>query len=92
MYRELMHRLQQSTGDQDVDYRLTKYGLVRFQDRIYVLDNSELKKLILREFHAKLYSGHPRYHKTMTTMKKFYYWSNLKKEMAKFVARCLDCQ
>jgi len=39
-----------------MDYHLTVNGLVRFRDRIYVLDNNELKKLILREFHAKLYS------------------------------------
>ena len=48
-------------------------GLVRFRDRIYVLDNNELKKVILREFHAKPYSGHPGYQKTLTAMKKFYY-------------------
>jgi len=42
-----------------VDYNLTADGLVRIRDRIYMLDNSELKKLILREFHANPYSGHP---------------------------------
>ena len=25
-------------------------------------------------------------------MKKFYYWLNLKRDVAKFVARCFDCQ
>ena len=40
-------------GAQDVDYHLTTYGLVRFRDRIYVSDNSEIKKVILGEFHAK---------------------------------------
>ena len=29
-YRELMHRLQQGTGDQDVDYHLIVDGLVKF--------------------------------------------------------------
>ena len=55
---ELTHKLYEGTSDQDVDYCLTTYGLVRFRDRIYVPNNSELKKLILREFHAKPYSGH----------------------------------
>lgn len=54
-----MHRLQQVIGEQDVGYRLTTNGLVIFRDRINVLDNSELKNLTLREFHAKPYSGHP---------------------------------
>lgn len=51
-------------GDQDVDYHIIGVGLVKFRDNIYVSDNYELKKLILTEFHAKLYSGHPRYQKT----------------------------
>ena len=56
---ELRHKLQQSigtctsTGEQDVDYRLTTNGLIRFRDRIYVLDDSEINKPILREFHVK---------------------------------------
>eukprot|EP00253_Pinus_taeda_P035105 PITA_35105 len=85
-------RLQKGTCDQDVDYHLTTDGLMRFRDKIYVPDNSELKNLILREFHTKSYSGHPRYQKTSTIVKKFYYWPNLKKGMVEFVAICLDCQ
>ena len=60
-------------GAQDVDYFLTTDGLVRFKDKIYVPDSSELKKVILREFHVKPYLGHPRYPKTLTTVKIFYY-------------------
>jgi len=33
---------------QGMDYCLTMDGLVRFRDMIYVLDNSELKKVIFR--------------------------------------------
>jgi len=44
-----------------VDYCLIVDGMVRFRDRIYVPDNSELKRLILREFHARPYSGHSGY-------------------------------
>lgn len=58
-YMELMHRLQQGKSGQDVDYHLTTDDLVIFRDKIYVPNENELKKTILREFHAKLYSGHP---------------------------------
>jgi len=67
-------------------------GLVRFRDMIYVSDNSELKKVILREFHAKQYLGHPSYQKTLTTVNKFHYWLNLKRDLVEFAAICLDCQ
>ena len=103
-YMEIVHRLQQSTGTcngtytstskstgaQNVDYCLTTDRLVRFRDGIYVSDNNELKKVTLRDFHAKLYSGHPCYQKTFTAVKKFYYWPNLKKDVAEFVVKCFD--
>ena len=46
---------------QGMNYYFIADGLVRFQDRIYVPDNSELNKVILREFHAKRYLGHRGY-------------------------------
>lgn len=87
---DIVHRLQQSTGTgigsgtsigtgagvQDVDYYLTTDGLIKFRDMIYVLYRSELKKVILTEFHAKPYSGHPGYQNTLIAVKKLYYWSN----------------
>lgn len=75
-----------------MDYSLTIDGLVRFRDRIYVPDSNELKKVILREFHAKPYSGHPSYQKTLTMVKIYYYWPNLKRGVAEFVSRCFYCQ
>jgi len=68
-----------------MDYHLIADVLIRFRDKIYVPNDSELKKLILREFHVKLYSGHPGYQKILTVVKKFCYWLNLKKEVAEFV-------
>jgi len=64
-----------------VEYHPTEYALVRFRDKMYVSYDSELKKLILREFHVKIYLGPPRYQKTLTAMKKFYFWLDLKKEV-----------
>ena len=75
-----------------MDYHLTTYGLVRFRDKIYVSVKRKLKKLILREFHVKPYSGHLGYQKTFTSMKKFYYQLNIRKEVVDFAARYLDCQ
>jgi len=75
-----------------MDYCLTTDGLVRFKDRIYVLHNIELKKVILKVFHAKPYSSHQCYQKTVTEVKRFYYWSNLNRDVVEFVARCFDYQ
>ena len=47
--------------------------------------------MILREFHEKPYSGHLGYQKTLTIAKIFYYWPNLKMDVADFLARSSDC-
>lgn len=70
-----------------MNYCLTMDGLVRFIDMIYVPDSSELKNVILREFHVKPYLGHLCYQKIMTTVNKIYYWLNLEKDVVDFVAR-----
>ena len=61
-YWQLKWRLQQQgEGDRDEECHLKADGLVKFKNMIYVLDSSDLKKLILMEFHVKSYSGHPGY-------------------------------
>ena len=71
---------------------ICKYWFTPLLALFPTLDNSELKKVILREFHEKPYSGHPGYQKTLNVVNKFYYWLNLKRYVEKFVARCLDYQ
>jgi len=44
---ELTHKLYEGTSDRDVDYCLTTYGLVRFRDKIYVSNGSEIQNTIL---------------------------------------------
>ena len=79
-------------GAQGMNYCLKMDGFVRSQDKIYVPDSSELKKVILRKFHVKPYSGHPGYQKTLTMMKIFYYWLNIKRDVVVFLANCFGCQ
>lgn len=54
----------------DEEYNLAIDGLVK--SKIYVPNSNELKNLILRELHDKLYSCHPGYQKTLIAINKFY--------------------
>jgi len=56
-----------------------------------VWNNNELKKFILSGFHVNPYLDHLGYHNTLTIVKKFYYWPNIKNEVAEFFAICLGC-
>ena len=79
-------------GVQGMDYCLTVDGLVIFRDMMYILDNNELKKVISVDFHMKPNLGHPRYQKTLIVANKFYYLSNMKKDVVEFMAMCFNCQ
>jgi hypothetical protein len=57
-----------------------------------VPNNQELKNMILKEMHNVHYAGHPGYQKTITAVKKPYYWPDLKKEVANYITRCMECQ
>jgi hypothetical protein len=48
--------------------------------------------MILKEMHNVPYDGHPSYQKTIVVVKSQHYWSSMKKEVVKFIARCLECQ
>jgi hypothetical protein len=63
-----------------------------YKNKIYVPNNIELKILILEEVHKKPYSGHPGYQKTITTLKKEYFWPRMKTKVVEYLARCLECQ
>jgi hypothetical protein len=46
----------------------------------------------MNEFHKRPYVGHPGYQKMITTVKKFYYWPRMKKDIAEYITKCLECQ
>ena len=48
--------------------------------------------LILNEVHKSSYSGRPWYQKMITMLIKEYFWPNMKNIVAKYIARCIECQ
>ncbi|CAN6710987.1 unnamed protein product [Malus baccata var. baccata] len=59
---------------------------------MYVLNNEELKKEILDEAHCSAYAMHPRGTKVYHTIRPFYYWPGMKREIVEYVSRCIICQ
>ena len=62
-----------------------------FQNRICVPNIKELKDKILKEAHASLYTAHPGSTKMYHDLKNTFWWPNMKKDVADFVAHCLIC-
>ena len=61
-------------------------------NRVCVPNVNNLRQRILQEAHYTPYSVHPGATKMYHDIKMNYWWSRLKKEVAKFVASCLTCQ
>ena len=59
---------------------------------MYVPNIPKVKLLIQDEIHKIPYSGHPGYQKTITMLRKEYFWPNMKTEVAEYIARCFECQ
>ena len=59
---------------------------------MHVPNVPKVKLLILDEIHKTPYSCHPGYQKTITMLRKESFWPNTKTELAKYIARCFECQ
>jgi hypothetical protein len=92
-YMELVAKLQQGKMLQKVeDYKLEADGTLLYKNRIYVPNFQELRIMILKEMHNVPYVGHPGYQKTVAAVKSHYFWPGMKKEIAEYIARCMECQ
>ena len=57
---------------------------------MYVPDNVELKKDILDDTHISAYAMHPGGTKMYHTIRPFYYWAGMKREIFEYVSRCVE--
>src|ERR1044072_4552093 len=74
------------------DFKLDTKGVLRFRDRICIPDDVDLKRMILEESNRSNLSIHPRATKMYQDLRKLFWWSSMKREVAQFVYACLTCQ
>ena len=67
-------------------------GVLRHQGRLCVPRVGELQERIMEEDHNSRYSIHLVSTKMYHDLRKVYVWSSMKKGIAKFVAKCSNCQ
>ena len=66
--------------------------VVYMEERIYVLNNKNLKEEILREYYDPVDIGHPGQHKMQELIKRTYWWPGLKEDIKKYIQGCVKCQ
>jgi hypothetical protein len=83
---------QAPTGIKYEGYQMLKEGLLTYRNRLYVPNCDNLKRFIMDELHKRPYTRHPGYQKMITVTRKQFYWPGLKKDIANYLVKCLECE
>jgi hypothetical protein len=83
---------QEPIGIKYEGYHMLDEGLLTYINILYIPSCDDLKRFIMDELHKRPYTGHPGYHKMITTTRKQFYWPGLKKYITDYLAKCLECQ
>jgi hypothetical protein len=67
-------------------------GVLWFEYRLVVPKDQALRKKILDEAHLSEFSMHPRSNKMYHDLRSLYWWTRMKREIAKYVSECDTCQ
>ena len=78
-------------GEQS-DFGIRDDGALVIGSRLCVPAVEELKGQILGEAHNSAYAMHPGSTNMYRTLKEYYWWSGMKREVAEYVSKCLVCQ
>jgi hypothetical protein len=83
---------QEPTGLKYEGYQMLEERLLTYRNRLYITKCDDLKRFIMDELHKRPYIDHPGYQKMITTTRKQFYWPGLKKDIANYIAKFLECQ
>jgi hypothetical protein len=73
-------------------FRQDRKGVLWFEDRLVVPKNPALRKKILDEAHLSKFSMHPGSNKMYHDLRSLYWWTRMKREIAKYASECDTCQ
>ena len=76
-------------GEIGENFNITQDGVLTMRGTAYVPDVDNLRELIMEEAHCSAYTMHLGSTKMYHTIKKNYWWSGMKRDIADFVAMCL---
>jgi hypothetical protein len=72
-------------------FRQDSKGILWFGDRLVVPKDHELRKKILDEAHLSKFSMHLGSNKMYHDLRSLYWWTRMKREIAKYISECDTC-
>ncbi|WVZ50617.1 hypothetical protein U9M48_001856, partial [Paspalum notatum var. saurae] len=73
-------------------FTLDNQGVLWFKNRLVVPKDMELRKKILEEAHNSVLAMHPGSNKMYQDLKQRFWWTRMKREIAKYVSECHVCK
>ncbi|WVZ56448.1 hypothetical protein U9M48_006976 [Paspalum notatum var. saurae] len=73
-------------------FTLDNQGVLWFENRLVVPKDMELRKKILEEAHKPILAMHPGSNKMYQDLKQRFWWTRMKREIAKYVSECHVCK
>jgi hypothetical protein len=80
------------TGIKYEGYHMMDEVLLTYINRLYIPSCDDLKRFIMEELHKRPYTGHLGYQKMIMATRKQFCWPGLKKDIANYLDKCLECQ
>lgn len=80
-----------NSHEQQFKYEVNPKDLLIYRGIIYVPNKKNLKNLTFDEYHKISYADLPRYQELITTLRKWFFWLCMKKEVVEYLAHCLEC-
>lgn len=85
-------RAEITSGAGPKDWSVRADGSIRFLGRLCVPEDAQFREDVLRDAHRSRYTIHPGGTKMYRDLKRHFWWSGMKSDVAQFVARSLTCQ
>ncbi|WVZ80294.1 hypothetical protein U9M48_027784, partial [Paspalum notatum var. saurae] len=80
------------SNDKKAYFKLDEEVVLWFKNHLVVPNDVELRKKILNEAHASMFTMHPGSNKMYQDLKQKFWWTHMKREIAKYVSECDVCQ
>jgi hypothetical protein len=92
-YLKVKEILQQGNYQQKINsYEMKEDGVLMYKGKIYVSNVNDIKNVVLKEMNNVLYAKHQGYYKTIKFVRSQYFWPGMKKQVANYIVRCLECK
>ena len=76
----------------EIEFTVNEDGVLYYKDRVCVPDDNDLRKAILEEAYDGSFAIYLGSIKMYQDLKMSFWWSGMKRDISKFVTKCLVCQ